>query len=226
MEIKEYNKDFEVLNIRADNKEEHYSLNWKYSNGKIIDYIVVFGHEFKDVILDNNERLKNELSNNSSLLLKNTVYSFDSIKCYYLNFNQLIINGGFPIPYFPGYYAIYGCNIDEDKIITIYNGDNESNIHEMNVQIEIQQSNYFLERKTGFFRKKEQCYSGYKKIQVNRGLPGIGTNVIKYKCNNIDFLFDIPQSIIEDANGGIFFIKAAENEIIGFDSNNKRIIIK
>lgn len=230
MEIhEEFIQDYGItgLNVTRHANNGMNELSWRSESPEITNYVVIFGTKRKAVSISNNEELKEALVENSALLKNNRTVVFESksygtITCSYLNFVDLRTSK-FIVPSYPGYYMVYGCKINDNEITELYNGDGDSNSAIISVTFDVVKEKVYTEKKRGFLgllKSSERVYSGYIKITVGNGYPGIGAGIIKYNCNKNRSVFSVPQKILESKNGGAFYIKVPEEEPISIFTNN------
>lgn len=227
MEIREFNREYGITGLNKSMLDGRNKLAWNSESSEITNYVVVFGAKIDAVLINKNEELRKHLTEDAFLLKNNRKIAFDSnmygtITCSYLTFVDLKKNGFF-VPAYPGYYAVYGCKVDNNEITILYDGDGVNNLKMNSVTFDIVKTKVYTEGKKGlwpFGKKGEKIYSGYTRITVKNGYPGIGPGIIKYNCNRSRSVFSVPQKIIENKNGGVFYVKSSEEESISLFTNN------
>lgn len=223
MEIIKEDDMHRVEGLKKEGISGNYRLNWEKKG--IEQFLVVSAPNKNDVILCSNEKLNTLFDRISESIINNRIITLDDTTFFYINFSELRKNGGLSIKEKPGYYAVYGCNIENHSLKSIYYTFGKENIINISVDIKINQENSYKEVKKGLLglRGKEQIYTGYKRITVPKGINGISEYSVTYYAGNGKYAFPCPREVLE--NGGSFFIKADEKEDIRFTSNNSGIRI-
>lgn len=223
MNIKNEDANFHVEGLKKEGISGSYRLNWEKRG---IDHFIVVSNPVKEkVILNKNQELNLLFDNIADRIINDFSITLNDTTFFYISFPELRKNGGLEIKEKPGYYAVYGCDVENNCLKAIYFTPGTENIISISVDVKINQENFYIEIKKGFLGigKKESIYSGYKKITVPKGINGISEYSIKYFANKGKYIYSFPKYVLE--NGGSFFIKANENEDIQFKSNNLGIRI-
>ena len=202
-----------ISSISRKGTNGDYLLDWN-STG-LQKFLVLVGKKECDVLLnDNNEKLKDYISENINIILEKEEINIpeNNISAFIVDFSTLKRCGGYNVKGRPGTYAVYG--IDEDEMVVYIPQINNT----FQIKIDIAIKDIPLKEEKGLF-KKTQVYTGFHKVIIERGVSNIEKGALFYKVMGSDYRYPIPQEII--ANGGTFFVKCTENEQIEFGTTDR-----
>lgn len=213
------NQNQNVSFLKKEGTAGDYRITWDRKG--VNEFLVISAQTKQEVLVKNNVDLQETISRISRSIKENLTMTIDGVSFYYVSFSELIKNGGLSIKERPGYYSVYACDIENNEIINLYYSDNSEKTINISVDIEINQSDCNIEVKKSLFKKEIQ-YSGFKAINVPRGIKGIAENSVKYAVSN--YVFSIPNQVLEQ--GGTFYVKCPKEQSIRFLSSNNGIRIK
>ena len=216
MQIVKEDTEHHVDKIKKEGNSGNYRLTWDKKG--VNSFIIISNSKKNGVLINNNDNLCSLLDEISDNLVDNYSLTLGDTTFFYTDFANLMRNGGINIQEKPGYYAVYGCDVEDGIIKTVYVNSEKEKTISISVDIKINTEKVYLEEKK-LFKKKERKYSGYQKISILNGIKGISEYSVKYTVCNGKYSFPIPKEVLE--NGGVFYIRSNENEEIHFTSDDK-----
>ena len=219
MRFETENENHSINKVRKEGGQGNYKIAWDAKGFINQGFIIINAADINLVLLSKDEIRKKLIDCENQLSCKNSA-SVDSINFHYLSFKDMFSNSGFKIEDNPGYYAIYGCTLIDEKIDTVYYAQRNDNILNISVEIEIEQKNYNVSKKKGLFKTVSE-YSGYKKVTINRPIKNIKQGAVSYEVKGTNM--PLPIQVLE--NGGSFYVWCEENDELKFHSNNTAITI-
>lgn len=219
MRFETENENHSINKVRKEGGQGNYKIAWDAKGFINQGFIIINASDINSVLLVKDE-IREKLNDCENQLFSKNSASVDSINFYYLSFKDMFSNSGFKIEDNPGYYAIYGCTLIDEKIDTVYYAQRNDNILNISVEIEIEQKNYNVSKKKGLFKTVSE-YSGYKKVTINRPIKNIKQGAVSYEVKGINM--PLPIQVLE--NGGSFYVWCEENDELKFHSNNTAITI-
>ncbi len=207
-----------VSGVRRTGFKEDYRLNWD-SIG-LHAFLILEGSTESEVSLgaesETAETLKQRIAETGDALIRNGYLSLPEpgIILHSIRFSELKQKGGFEVRGRPGVYAVYGWSTDggDDTVYV----PNAGNIIRLRVDITVEECPV-MESK-GLFHKHEE-YSGYHKVTVPKGVPGIRSNSLYYTVDVNGYLYPFPDEVV--AKGGSFYVRCPEGNLLRFYATDK-----
>ena len=223
MIFKKGTDEYSVQSIRRTGASGDHSLTWESSGLEYFLVIVGDTSENVQISLDQSFpcQIREALWDAERQLLEEDSITFSNINVsvFKVSFSQLKQKGGFSANGRPGIYAVYGFVPDANECIVYVSENNQ-----MRFTVDVSIEDVPLTYSKGMFKKKE-VYSGYHKVSIKSGVPGLKGNSLYYTVTKNNYKYPFPDEVVSD--GGSFFVKCAENESVRFGTtNNDGIRIK
>lgn len=203
--------------VRREGITGNYKLNCN-STG-LNGFIVICANNKQDLVLHDNQVLKDLIEHNSEQLALMKFVESKDISFSLITFAELMRNGGFNINNKPGFYTVYGCNIEGNSIKTVFYSTTDERVVNITIDIEIHQENAFTEIRKLF--RSEKQYSGYKKITIPKGVPSITESCVYYMTPDRKYRISVPLKVLK--NGGSFFVASKKEDDVQFIKSDNNV---